>query len=54
MTAQKPPVPPEQRSPHEAGDEAGASLKPSVPSSKRGQQENLEQNTTNKGLQQDR
>jgi hypothetical protein len=52
MTAHPPPIPPEQRNPHEgdahvAPDEAKAP-RDQAPS------ENVRQNTTNKGFQQDR
>jgi hypothetical protein len=54
-----PPVPPENRPPHPGADkiepdEMEGTKKGSCVSSRRGQQDNIKQNTTNQGYQQDR
>ena len=60
MTAHKPPVPPEQQSPYRQSDQADsenggkAQTKPSEDSSGRGRAQNLTENASNKGFQQDR
>jgi hypothetical protein len=56
MTAHKPPIPPEQKSPHATSGKAGKELpdKPDKDQNARGRRDNLTENTTNKGHQQDR
>jgi hypothetical protein len=58
MTAKQPPVPPEQQNPHQTPAKAEAESKgrpkTSDDASARGRQDNLTQNMTNKGHQQDR
>lgn len=58
MTSHPPPVPPEQRSPHNgtapAEDSTESRNKKETNLAEQGRQGNISQNTTNKGFQQDR